>query len=53
VWFSHYYRHVQQQQPGPLTDAELTRLALTRTAWFHLCPFHQWVHRPVGGDPDD
>jgi hypothetical protein len=53
VWFSYYVRYLDQQNPGPLTESERAQLSLTVSAWYELCPFQQWVHRPVGGDPDD
>jgi hypothetical protein len=44
-----YLDHLDAQQPGPLTDSERQQASVTATAWYELCPFQQWVHRPVGG----
>ena len=45
---SYYLRHVDAEQPGPLTSTERVRVQYAELAWFELCPFQQFVHRPVG-----
>jgi hypothetical protein len=44
-----YIDHLDARQPGPLTQDERRQASVTGSAWFELCPFQQWVHRPVGG----
>lgn len=46
----YYLEHLDAQHPGPLTEDELQQASVTGSAWFELCPFQQWVHRPVGGN---
>jgi hypothetical protein len=55
-----YRLEVDAEAPGPLSAEEQGRLSLTMAAWYELCPFQQFVHRPVGGggggstdDPSD
>ena len=45
----YYLDHLDAHQPGPLTDDERQQSSVTAIAWYELCPFQQWVHRPVGG----
>lgn len=45
----YYIEHLDAQHPGPLTPNERQQASVTATAWYELCPFQQWVHRPVGG----
>lgn len=45
----YYIDHLDAQQPGPLTQNERQQVSVVGSAWFELCPFQQWVHRPVGG----
>jgi hypothetical protein len=49
---SYYIDHLDAQHPGPLTQNERQQARVTGSAWFELCPFQQWVHRPVGGSAD-
>jgi hypothetical protein len=44
-----YLDHLDAQQPGPLTQDEREQASVIGSAWFELCPFQQWVHRPLGG----
>jgi len=44
-----YIDHLDAQHPGPLTQSEREQASVIGSAWFELCPFQQWVHRPVGG----
>jgi len=44
-----YIDHLDAQHPGPLTQNERQQASVIGSAWFELCPFQQWVHRPVGG----
>jgi hypothetical protein len=46
--FVFYGRYLDKQSPGPLTQAERIRLDVAFVAWYKMCPFQQWVHRPVG-----
>ena len=48
----YYVWQVNREQPGALTTSERLRLRYTELAWYELCPFQQWVHRPVGGSGD-
>jgi hypothetical protein len=45
----YYIEHLDAQHPGPLTQSERQQASVIGSAWFELCPFQQWVHRPVGG----
>jgi hypothetical protein len=49
----YYLEHLDAQHPGPLTQDERQQASVTALAWFELCPFQQWVHRPVGGSQGD
>jgi hypothetical protein len=49
----YYIEHLDAQHPGPLTQNERQQASVTALAWFELCPFQQWVHRPVGGSQGD
>jgi hypothetical protein len=49
----YYIDHLDAQQPGPLTQNERQQASVTAVAWFELCPFQQWVHRPVSGGGSD
>jgi hypothetical protein len=46
--FQLYSRYLDSQSPGPLTQADRIRLKVAFVAWYKMCPFQQWVHRPVG-----
>jgi hypothetical protein len=48
----YYIDHLDAQQPGPLTQNERQQARVIGSAWFELCPFQQWVHRPIGGSGD-
>jgi hypothetical protein len=48
--FQFYSRYLDRQSPGPLTQADEIRLKVAFVAWYKMCPFQQWVHRPVGGN---
>jgi hypothetical protein len=48
----YYIEHLDAQHPGPLTQNERQQASVTADAWYELCPFQQWVHRPVGGSRD-
>jgi hypothetical protein len=48
----YYLEHLDAQHPGPLTQDELQQASVTAVAWFELCPFQQWVHRPVSDGND-
>jgi hypothetical protein len=48
----YYIEHLDAQHPGPLTRNERQHASVIDDAWFELCPFQQWVHRPVGGSGD-
>jgi hypothetical protein len=48
-WLFHYIDHLDAQHPGPLTQNERQQASVTGSAWFELCPFQQWVHRPING----
>jgi hypothetical protein len=43
----YYLDRLDAQHPGPLTQNERQQASVTAIAWFELCPFQQWVHRPV------
>jgi hypothetical protein len=45
--FQIYSRYLDRQSPGPLTQADRIRLKVAFVAWYKMCPFQQWVHRPV------
>jgi hypothetical protein len=45
--YIYYSRYLDRQNPGPLTQADRLRLQVTYVAWYKLCHFQQWVHRPV------
>jgi hypothetical protein len=47
--YIYYSRYLDRQNPGPLTQADRLRLQVTYVAWYKLCHFQQWVHRPVQG----
>jgi hypothetical protein len=49
----YYIEHLDAQDPGPLTETERRQASVIGSAWFELCPFQQWVHRPVGGSGGD
>jgi hypothetical protein len=49
----YYLEHLDAQHPGPLTLKERQQASVIGSAWFELCPFQQWVHRPVGGSGGD
>jgi hypothetical protein len=49
----YYIDHLDAQHPGPLTENERQQARVTGSAWFELCPFQQWVHRPIGGSGSD
>jgi hypothetical protein len=49
-WLFHYTDYLDARHPGPLTQDERQQASVTGSAWFELCPFQQWVHRPVGGN---
>ena len=49
----YYLEHLDAQRPGPLTQNERQQASVTAVAWFELCPFQQWVHRPVSGAGGD
>jgi hypothetical protein len=44
-----YVNHLDAQHPGPLTQDERQQISVIGSAWFELCPFQQWVHRPISG----
>jgi hypothetical protein len=44
----YYLEHLDAQHPGPLTQNERQQASVIGSAWFELCPFQQWVHRPIG-----
>jgi hypothetical protein len=46
--FQFYSRYLDRQSPGPLTQSDQIRLKVAFVAWYKMCPFQQWVHRPVG-----
>jgi hypothetical protein len=46
----YYIEDLDGQHPGPLTEDKRQQASVTAVAWFELCPFQQWVHRPIGGD---
>ncbi|WP_151082037.1 hypothetical protein [Nocardioides cynanchi] len=46
----YYLEHLDARQPGPLTQNEREQASVTAVAFYELCPFQQWVHRPLGGD---
>jgi hypothetical protein len=48
----YYLEHLDAQHPGPLTQSERQQASVIGSAWFELCPFQQFVHRPVGGSGD-
>jgi hypothetical protein len=50
--FVFYGRYLDRQNPGPLTQLDRLRLDVAFVAWYKMCPFQQWVHRPVGGSGD-
>jgi hypothetical protein len=50
---TYYIDHLDAQHPGPLTQSERQQVSVLGSAWFELCPFQQWVHRPVGGGSSD
>jgi hypothetical protein len=47
--YSHYLIYLDRPAPGPLTPREQMSGRVALIAWYKLCPFQQWVHRPVGG----
>jgi hypothetical protein len=49
ILFEYYSRYLDRQNPGPLTQADRIRLTVAFVAWYKMCPFQQWVHRPVSG----
>jgi hypothetical protein len=49
----YYLEHLDAQHPGPLTHNEREQASVIGSAWFELCPFQQWVHRPVVGSSGD
>lgn len=49
ILFVYYSRYLDRQNPGPLSQADQTRLKVAFVAWYKMCPFQQWVHRPVSG----
>jgi hypothetical protein len=48
----YYIEHLDAQHPGPLTQDERQQISVIGSAWFELCPFQQWVHRPINGGGD-
>lgn len=49
----YYIAHLDAQHPGPLTQNERQQASVIGSAWFELCPFQQWIHRPLGGSGGD
>jgi hypothetical protein len=49
----YYLEHLDAQHPGPLTQNERQQASIAAVAWYELCPFQQFVHRPVGGSGGD
>ena len=47
-----YVKQVDARSPGPLTADETFHVKYTTLAFYALCPFQQWVHRPLGGSGD-
>lgn len=45
--YIYYSRYLDRQSLGPLTQADRLRLQVTYVAWYKLCHFQQWVHRPI------
>jgi hypothetical protein len=50
--FMYYTRYLHRKSGEKLTDAGRLRRDVAFVAWFKMCPFQQWVHRPVGGSSD-
>jgi hypothetical protein len=50
--YAQYVFHLAQQAPGPMTARDERRAQVGIIAWYDLCPFQQWVHRPVYGSSD-
>jgi hypothetical protein len=48
----YYIEHLDAQHPGPLTQDERQQIWVIGSAWFELCPFQQWVHRPINASGD-
>jgi hypothetical protein len=40
-------------QPGPITADRNMQAVVAFAAWNALCPFQQWVHRPIVGNGGD
>jgi hypothetical protein len=47
IFYTHYLR--RQDSAGVLTPDEKLKRQVAFEAWFEMCPFQQWVHRPLGG----
>jgi hypothetical protein len=47
-----YSGFIDRQNPGPRTRADEHKREVALWAWYKLCPFQQWVHRPLGNGGD-
>jgi hypothetical protein len=47
IFYTRYLR--RQDSAGVLTPDEKLKRQVAFQAWFEMCPFQQWVHRPLGG----
>jgi hypothetical protein len=47
-----YSRFIDRENPGPVTRDDEHKRDVALWAWYKLCPFQQWVHRPLGNGGD-
>jgi hypothetical protein len=47
---TYYHNYLATQRPSAMTRLEDE---VSLLAWYKMCPFQQWVHRPIGGGSGD
>jgi hypothetical protein len=51
IFYTRYLR--RQEKARVLTPDEKLKRQVAFVAWYRMCPFQQWVHRPLGGSGSD
>lgn len=47
--YANYLDHLYAESSGALAGESRVQAQVALVAWYRLCPYQQWVHRPVGG----